>query len=129
MLIRTRIFELCDGNRRNLSDLVGITGLSISKVHRVCEGKHFINQKFIGAKKAFPDYHLDELLYLDSEFGQVDKVEALVTGRYPHIVVKIIILIYRKCELRRRYLVLRFFRLDLLQFIHTFQMVNVQGPV
>ncbi len=129
MLIRTRIFELCDGNRRNLSDLVGIMGLSISKVYRVCEGKHFINQKFIGAKKAFPDYRLDELLYLDSEFGQVDKVESIVTGRYLHIVAKIIILIYRKCELRCRYLVLWFIRLDLLQFIHTFQMVNVQGPV
>ena len=88
MLIRTRIIELCDGNRRNLSDLVGIMGLSISKASRVCEGKHFINQKFIGAKKAFPDYRLDELFYLDSDFGQVDKVEPSATGRYPHIVEK-----------------------------------------
>ncbi len=89
MLIRTRVFELCNGSYRNLSDLAGVMGLSISQVYRVREGKRSINQKFIiGAKKAFPDYRLDELFYLDSEFGQVDKIEPIVTNRYPHVVAQ-----------------------------------------
>jgi hypothetical protein len=87
MLIRTRVFELCNGNYRNLSALAGVMGLSISQVYRVREGKRSINQKFIiGAKKAFPDYRLDELFYLDSEFGHADKVEPIVTDRYQHII-------------------------------------------
>ncbi len=87
MLIRTRVFELCNGNYRNLSDLASVMGLSISQVYRVREGKRSINQKFIiGAKKAFPDYRLDELFYLDSEFDHADKVEPIVTDRYRHIV-------------------------------------------
>lgn len=87
MLIRTRVFELCNGNYRSLSDLAGVMGLSISQVYRVREGKRSINQKFIiGAKKAFPDYRLDELFYLDSEFDHADKVEPIVTDRYRHIV-------------------------------------------
>ncbi len=87
MLIRTKVFELCSGNYRNLSDFVGVMGLSISQVYRVREGKRSINQKFIiGAKKAFPDYRLDELFYLDSEFGHADKVEPIVTDRYQHII-------------------------------------------
>ena len=68
MIIRTRIFELCDGHYRSLSELAHVMELSVSQVYRVREGKRQINQKFIvGAKKAFPSYGLDELFYLGNE--------------------------------------------------------------
>jgi hypothetical protein len=86
MIIRTRIFDLCDGNYRNLSELARAMGLSVSQVYRVREGKRSINQKFIiGAKRAFPNYRLDELFYLDEEVvGQ--KMGTDVTNRYQYIV-------------------------------------------
>jgi hypothetical protein len=87
MIIKTRIFELSDGKFQNLSDLAKAMGLSISQVYRVREGKRGINQKFIiGAKKAFPDYRLDELFYLDSAQKSDNLVEATVTTRYNRIV-------------------------------------------
>ena len=68
MIIRTRIFLLCDGKYQNLSELARAMELSISQLYRVREGKRGINQKFIiGAKKAFPSYKLDDLFYLDPE--------------------------------------------------------------
>ncbi len=68
MIIRTRIFELCDGRYCNLSELAYAMGLSTSQVYRVREGKRGINQKFvIGAKKAFPSYRFEDLFYLADE--------------------------------------------------------------
>jgi len=68
MIIRTRVFVLCNGHYRNLSELAHAIGLSISQVYRVREGKRSINQKFIvGSKKAFPSYGLDDLFYLENE--------------------------------------------------------------
>ena len=68
MIIRTKIFELCDGHYRSLSEMAHVMELSVSQVYRVREGKRHINQKFIvGAKKAFPSYGLDELFYLGNE--------------------------------------------------------------
>lgn len=65
MIIKTRIFELCDGNYKNLSELAKAMGISVSQVYRVREGTRNINQKFlIGAIKAFPGYNLDDLFYL-----------------------------------------------------------------
>jgi len=62
-------------------------GLSVSQVYRVREGKRSINQKFIiGAKKAFPNYRLDELFYLDEEGLMGHEKETIVTKRYHHIV-------------------------------------------
>ncbi len=62
-------------------------GLSVSQVYRVREGKRGINQKFvIGAKKAFPNYGLDDLFYLDEEMPIDYKIETPVTYRYHHIV-------------------------------------------
>ena len=87
MIIKTRIFQLCDGKYRNLSELAKDMGLSVSQVYRVREGKRNINQKFvIGAKKVFPDYRLDELFYLDSETLVDNDMETFVTNRYRHIV-------------------------------------------
>lgn len=87
MVIKTWVFELCNGNYRNLSELAHAMGLSVSQVYRVREGKRSINQKFIiGAKKAFPDYKLDALFYLDSELPASSAGETVVTSRYRHIV-------------------------------------------
>ena len=87
MIIKTRLFDLCNGKFRNLSELAHAMGLSISQVYRVREGKRSINQKFIiGAKKAFPNYGLDELFYLDEERLTDRKIKPAVTQRYQHIV-------------------------------------------
>ena len=87
MIIKTRIFELCNGNYRNLSELAQAMELSVSQVYRVREGKRSINQKFIiGAKRAFASFTLDELFYLDSESSSGDRTETFVTKRYRHIV-------------------------------------------
>ena len=65
MIVRTRIFELCNNNYTNLSELAQAMGISVSQIYRVREGKRHINQKFIvGAIKAFPNYKLDDLFYL-----------------------------------------------------------------
>ena len=87
MLIQTRIFQLCNGKYRNLSELAQAMELSVSQVYRVREGKRSINHKFvIGAKKAFPSCRLDELFYLDSEPPPDRIAETSVTSRYNHIV-------------------------------------------
>lgn len=87
MIIKTRVFELCNGKYHNLSDLAKAMGLSVSQVYRVREGKRSINEKFIvGAKKAFPDYRLDELFYFSSGQPSGFMMEPTVTNRYNHIV-------------------------------------------
>jgi len=68
MIIRTRIFELCDGNYKNLSELAQTMEISVSQIYRVREGKRSINQKFIiGAIKAFPQHKFEDLFYLAPE--------------------------------------------------------------
>ena len=64
MIIKTRIFDLCNGHYRNLTELARAMEISVSQVYRVREGKRNINQSFIiGAIKAFPEYRLDDLFY------------------------------------------------------------------
>ncbi len=95
MMIKTRVFNLCNGKYRNLSDLARAMGLSVSQVYRVREGTRSINQKFIiGAKVAFPEYRLDELFYLDPDPSPGAGVETFVTHRYNHIVER-----YREADL------------------------------
>ena len=66
MIIRTKIFEMCNGRYRNLTELAQAMELSVSQVYRVREGKRGINEKFIvGAKRAFSDCKLDDLFFLD----------------------------------------------------------------
>jgi len=66
MEIRTRVFEMADGQYQNLSHLARAMGLSVSQVYRVREGKRRINEKFIvGAKRAFPNSRLDDLFYFN----------------------------------------------------------------
>ena len=87
MIIRTRVFELANGQYHNLSHLASAMGLSVSQVYRVREGKRGINEKFIiGAKKAFPECRLDELFYFNSDQSSDYMVETSVTSRYNHIV-------------------------------------------
>ena len=66
MILRTRIFELCNSRYNNLSELAQAMGISVSQIYRVREGKRKINQKFlIGAREAFPEHKLDELFYFE----------------------------------------------------------------
>lgn len=72
MIIKTRIFELCNGRYGNLSELAQAMGISVSQVYRVRDGKRHINQKFlIGAIKAFPEHKLDDLFYFTDEWTTV----------------------------------------------------------
>jgi len=72
MIINTRIFELCSGKYKNLSELAWAMGISVSQIYRVKEGERHINQKFIiGAMKAFPNHKLDDLFYLAPELPTV----------------------------------------------------------
>ena len=68
MIVKTRIFELCNGEYKNLSELAQAMGISVSQIYRVREGKRSINQKFIvGAIKAFPKHKFEDLFYLAPE--------------------------------------------------------------
>ena len=68
MIVKTRVFELCNGRYKNLSELAQTMGISVSQVYRVREGKRNINQKFIvGAIKAFPGHKFDDLFYFAPE--------------------------------------------------------------
>ena len=68
MILKTRVFELCDGNYRNLTELAQAMGISVSQLYRVRGGKRPINQKFIiGAARAFPNRNLQDLFYLAGE--------------------------------------------------------------
>ena len=65
MIVQTRVFELCDGRYKNLSQLAHAMEISVSQIYRVREGKRHINERFIiGAIKAFPNRKLEELFYL-----------------------------------------------------------------
>jgi hypothetical protein len=57
--------------------------LSISQVYRVRVGKRGINEKFIiGAKKAFPEYRIDELFYFNSGQQSDKAIETSVTSHH-----------------------------------------------
>ncbi|HUV57064.1 MAG TPA: hypothetical protein VMV84_07515 [Dehalococcoidales bacterium] len=76
MLIRTKIFELCDNTYHNLSELAKAMGISASQIYRVREGKRRINEKFIiGAIRAFPESKLEELFYLAPESTEEQPAE------------------------------------------------------
>ncbi len=73
MIVKTRIFDSCNGNYKNLSELAQAMGISVSQIYRVREGKRRINQKFIvGAIKAFPNHRLDDLFYLAPESPSIN---------------------------------------------------------
>ena len=69
--LKTRVFELCKGRYKNLSELAQAMGISVSQIYRVKEGERPINEKFIiGAVKVFPGYNLDGLFYVASGGSQ-----------------------------------------------------------
>ncbi len=88
MVIKTRIFELYSKKYGSLTELAEAMDLSLSQLYRVRMGTRGINQKFIiGAKKAFPDYKLDDLFYLDNEKPGADsQPDDSLIERYRHIV-------------------------------------------
>ncbi len=64
-MLKTRVFELSGQRYSDLSELAHAMGISVSQVYRVRSNKRGINEKFIiGAKRAFPEYGLDDLFYL-----------------------------------------------------------------
>lgn len=65
MKLRTRIFELYNGEYSNLVEVAQAMGISRSQIYRVRQDKCTINRIFIiGAIKAFPGYKLDDLFYV-----------------------------------------------------------------
>ena len=73
MIVKTRIFEFCSWEYKNLAELAQAMDISVSQIYRVREGKRHINQKFIiGAISAFPSSKLDDLFYLDPEMPTVN---------------------------------------------------------
>ena len=81
MRLKTRIFELCSGKCKKLSELARAMGISVSEIYRVREGKRHINHKLIiGALKAFPNYRLDELFYLTPELLSTSPTEVGHSG-------------------------------------------------
>ncbi len=68
MRVKTRIFEFCSREYKNLPELARAMEVSVSQIYCVREGKRRINQQFIvGAIKAFPNNKLGQLFYLVPE--------------------------------------------------------------
>ena len=71
MKLKTRVFELFNGKYRNLVELAQTMGISQALIYRVRRGERGIHERFItGAAKAFPEYKLDDLFYVDSGKSQ-----------------------------------------------------------
>ena len=87
MIVRTRVFELCDGRYKNLSELARVMGISVSQLYRVREGRRNINQKFIiGAVKAFPECRFSDLFYVARDDSPVETT-VTITYRRQHSAV------------------------------------------
>ncbi|MBA7471037.1 hypothetical protein ES707_06329 [subsurface metagenome] len=72
--LKTRVFELYNGEYSSLVELARAMGISSSQIYRVKHGKRTINEKFIiGALKAFPGYRLDELFYVGPDGSDDDR--------------------------------------------------------
>jgi DNA-binding Xre family transcriptional regulator len=81
MLLKTRIFDLCPGRYKNLTELAQAMGISVSQVYRVQDGKRNINCKFIiGATKAFPGCSFDDLFYFVPEVPAGKDSRAVAVG-------------------------------------------------
>lgn len=71
MKLNTMVFELCKGKYKNMTELAQAIGISQDLIYRVRKGECGINGRFIiGATRAFPEYKLDDLFYVDSEKSQ-----------------------------------------------------------
>jgi len=67
MLLKTRIFELCKEEYKNLYELAQVMKVSVIHLDEVHRSKRSINQKFIiGTMRAFPEYNIGDLFYFTS---------------------------------------------------------------
>ncbi len=83
MIIKTRVFELCNGKYENLAELAQAMGISVSQIYRVREGKRNINQKFIiGAIKVFPECRFSDLFYIAPDDGLGGTAVTITYRRY-----------------------------------------------
>lgn len=83
MMVRTRVFELCNGRYKNLSELAQAMGISVSQVYRVREGKRGINEKFVlGAIRAFPECRFSDLFYIAPDDSSVETTVTVTYHRY-----------------------------------------------
>jgi len=65
MKLKTRVFDIYNGQYRDLSELARAMRISVSQIYRVRQGKRPVQEKFIiGATEAFPGYKLDDLFLL-----------------------------------------------------------------
>jgi hypothetical protein len=72
--LRTRVFELYNGDYSSLVVLAQAMGISNSQIYRVKHEKRAINEKFIiGAIKAFPGHKLDDLFYVVPDGSDDDR--------------------------------------------------------
>ena len=68
MKLKTRVFELSNGQYRTVTELIQVMGISYDLFYRVRKGERGIHERFIiGAMKAFPGYKLDDLFYVSED--------------------------------------------------------------
>ena len=64
--LKTTVFELYKVRYENITRLAQAMEMSVPHVYNVHRGDRGINEKFIvGAVKAFPEYKLDVLFYVE----------------------------------------------------------------
>ncbi len=69
MAIRTRVFRIAEQRDWTMKQLSLAMGLTTGALYQVARGDRGIGAKFIqGARRAFPEYNLDDLFY-DDEGG------------------------------------------------------------
>ncbi|MBA7690897.1 hypothetical protein ES703_99432 [subsurface metagenome] len=72
MKLNTRVFELYKGRYGSVPKLALAMGVSRALIHKVKQGKRGIGGRFIiGAIRAFPEYNLGDLFYVNE--GQLVK--------------------------------------------------------
>lgn len=83
MIVKTRVFELCNGKYKNLTELAQAMEISVSQLYRVREGKRNINQKFIiGAVMAFPECRFSDLFYIAPDGSSAETTVTITYCRY-----------------------------------------------
>ena len=68
MKLQTRLFELYKGRYGSLPKLARAMGVSHHLIYKVKQGKRGIGRRvIIGAIKAFPEYNLGDLFYVEGQ--------------------------------------------------------------
>jgi len=66
--LKTKIFDLEEG--RDMKKLAILTGLSLSEIYRIKEGKRGVHDRFIvGVLTAFPEKKFEDLFYIEETSG------------------------------------------------------------